>query len=148
MEPEGCNLRYFIHLSSFILLWNLWLTFTMSFWLIWICQLQVVRFEFEVKCQILVSCFLHLDFPWTPRYEYACVFSFSAIFVAVSASRPRADVVYCINALSRRLTKTHNWTVCSWVTLLSWSITASSFLWALACIYLIFNTCIVTNCIF
>ncbi|GFS36076.1 ENTH/ANTH/VHS superfamily protein [Actinidia rufa] len=33
------------------------------------------------------------------------------IFVAVSASRPRADVVYCINALSKRLAKTHNWAV-------------------------------------
>lgn len=34
-----------------------------------------------------------------------------AIFDAVSASRPRADVAYCINALARRLAKTHNWAV-------------------------------------
>ncbi|OMO60651.1 ENTH/ANTH/VHS superfamily protein [Corchorus capsularis] len=33
------------------------------------------------------------------------------IFVATSALRPRADVAYCIHALSRRLAKTHNWTV-------------------------------------
>ncbi|CAK9168901.1 unnamed protein product [Ilex paraguariensis] len=33
------------------------------------------------------------------------------IFDAVSASRPRADVAYCIHALARRLAKTHNWTV-------------------------------------
>ncbi|OVA09489.1 AP180 N-terminal homology (ANTH) domain [Macleaya cordata] len=33
------------------------------------------------------------------------------IFEAVSASRPRADVSYCIHALSRRLAKTHNWAV-------------------------------------
>ncbi|WCJ33576.1 ENTH/ANTH/VHS superfamily protein [Euphorbia peplus] len=33
------------------------------------------------------------------------------ILVATSAMRPRADVAYCIHALSRRLSKTHNWTV-------------------------------------
>ncbi|GAV63421.1 ANTH domain-containing protein [Cephalotus follicularis] len=33
------------------------------------------------------------------------------IFIATSAVRPRADVAYCIHALSRRLAKTHNWTV-------------------------------------
>ncbi|XP_042496486.1 putative clathrin assembly protein At5g35200 isoform X2 [Macadamia integrifolia] len=34
-----------------------------------------------------------------------------AVFVAVSATRPRADVAYCIHALARRLSKTHNWAV-------------------------------------
>ncbi|KAJ3695494.1 hypothetical protein LUZ60_000871 [Juncus effusus] len=34
-----------------------------------------------------------------------------AIFDAISASRPRADVAYCIHALSRRLAKTRNWAV-------------------------------------
>ncbi|KAJ6794790.1 putative clathrin assembly protein [Iris pallida] len=34
-----------------------------------------------------------------------------AIFYAISASRPRADVAYCIHALSRRLAKTRNWAV-------------------------------------
>lgn len=33
------------------------------------------------------------------------------ILIATSAIRPRADVAYCIRALSRRLAKTHNWTV-------------------------------------
>ncbi|XP_065015630.1 putative clathrin assembly protein At5g35200 isoform X3 [Musa acuminata AAA Group] len=33
------------------------------------------------------------------------------IFDAISASRPRSDVTYCINALARRLAKTHNWAV-------------------------------------
>ncbi|CAA0821462.1 Putative clathrin assembly protein [Striga hermonthica] len=33
------------------------------------------------------------------------------IFAAVSINRPRADVSYCIHALSRRLTKTRNWIV-------------------------------------
>ncbi|KAF6156366.1 hypothetical protein GIB67_031487 [Kingdonia uniflora] len=34
-----------------------------------------------------------------------------SIFDAVSASRPRADVAYCIHGLSKRLAKTHNWAV-------------------------------------
>eukprot|EP00262_Sarcandra_glabra_P021835 TRINITY_DN9396_c0_g1_i2.p1 TRINITY_DN9396_c0_g1~~TRINITY_DN9396_c0_g1_i2.p1 ORF type:complete len:544 (-),score=110.19 TRINITY_DN9396_c0_g1_i2:286-1917(-) len=34
-----------------------------------------------------------------------------AIFAAISATRPRADVAYCIHALARRLAKTHNWAV-------------------------------------
>ncbi|KAK9275849.1 hypothetical protein L1049_023122 [Liquidambar formosana] len=33
------------------------------------------------------------------------------IFGAVSSSRARADVAYCIHGLSRRLAKTHNWAV-------------------------------------
>ncbi|XP_016685672.1 putative clathrin assembly protein At2g01600 isoform X2 [Gossypium hirsutum] len=33
------------------------------------------------------------------------------ILLATSAIRPRADVAYCIHALSRRLAKTHNWMV-------------------------------------
>ncbi|CAA0831237.1 Putative clathrin assembly protein [Striga hermonthica] len=33
------------------------------------------------------------------------------IMVAASSMRPRADVAYCVHALSRRLAKTHNWTV-------------------------------------
>uniref|UniRef100_A0A5B7BHS0 ENTH domain-containing protein n=1 Tax=Davidia involucrata TaxID=16924 RepID=A0A5B7BHS0_DAVIN len=33
------------------------------------------------------------------------------IFDALSASRPRVDVAYCIHALARRLAKTHNWAV-------------------------------------
>ncbi|XP_057514233.1 putative clathrin assembly protein At5g35200 [Actinidia eriantha] len=34
-----------------------------------------------------------------------------AIFSDISAARPRADVAYCICALARRLSKTHNWVV-------------------------------------
>ncbi|KAA8535157.1 hypothetical protein F0562_030160 [Nyssa sinensis] len=34
-----------------------------------------------------------------------------AIFASISATRPRADVAYCIHALARRLSKTHNWAV-------------------------------------
>ncbi|XP_022749633.1 putative clathrin assembly protein At5g35200 [Durio zibethinus] len=34
-----------------------------------------------------------------------------AIFTAISATRPRADVAYCIHVLARRLSRTHNWAV-------------------------------------
>ncbi|XP_078176485.1 putative clathrin assembly protein At4g25940 isoform X2 [Carex rostrata] len=33
------------------------------------------------------------------------------IFYATSSGRPRTDLSYCVHALSRRLTKTHNWVV-------------------------------------
>ncbi|KAI8032129.1 putative clathrin assembly protein [Camellia lanceoleosa] len=32
-----------------------------------------------------------------------------AIFAAILVTRPRADVAYCIHALARQLSKTHNW---------------------------------------
>ncbi|KAI3953584.1 hypothetical protein MKW92_053392, partial [Papaver armeniacum] len=32
-----------------------------------------------------------------------------AIFATVSATRPCANVAYCIHALPKRLAKTHNW---------------------------------------
>ncbi|XP_062229715.1 putative clathrin assembly protein At5g57200 [Phragmites australis] len=35
----------------------------------------------------------------------------AAIFAATSSSRPLADVSYCVHALARRLSKTHNWVV-------------------------------------
>ncbi|CAA0806459.1 Putative clathrin assembly protein [Striga hermonthica] len=34
-----------------------------------------------------------------------------AVFAAISSTRPRADVAYCIHALARRLSKTRNWAV-------------------------------------
>ncbi|KAL7227221.1 hypothetical protein ACSBR1_022145 [Camellia fascicularis] len=39
-----------------------------------------------------------------------------AIFAAISATRPLADVAYCIHALAGRLSKTHNWVpgICIW----------------------------------
>ncbi|KAL8136080.1 hypothetical protein AgCh_010615 [Apium graveolens] len=33
------------------------------------------------------------------------------VFAFISGIRPRADIAYCIHALSRRLSKTHNWAV-------------------------------------
>ncbi|KAG9140614.1 hypothetical protein Leryth_022502 [Lithospermum erythrorhizon] len=46
----------------------------------------------------------HVEHPPKERYV-------RKIMAATSAVRPRADVAYCIHALSRRLVKTHNWTV-------------------------------------
>ncbi|KAG9137845.1 hypothetical protein Leryth_024324 [Lithospermum erythrorhizon] len=47
----------------------------------------------------------HVERPVKEKY-------IKAIFSAISATRPRADVAYCIHALARRLTKTKNWAVC------------------------------------
>lgn len=44
-------------------------------------------------------------------YNKVCVCLYAAIFMAISATRPRADVAYCIHALARRLSRTHNWAV-------------------------------------
>lgn len=44
------------------------------------------------------------------KFEFYFFF-FVEILFATSAVRPRADVAYCIHALSRRLAKTRNWTV-------------------------------------
>ncbi|KAK4369953.1 hypothetical protein RND71_009428 [Anisodus tanguticus] len=46
----------------------------------------------------------HVEHPAKEKY-------IRAIFSAISATRPRADVAYCIHALARRLSKTHNWAV-------------------------------------
>ncbi|PIM99374.1 Clathrin assembly protein AP180 [Handroanthus impetiginosus] len=46
----------------------------------------------------------HVDRPAKERH-------IRAVFAAISATRPRADVAYCIHALARRLSKTHNWAV-------------------------------------
>lgn len=46
----------------------------------------------------------HVERPAKEKYM-------KAIFAAISATRPRADVAYCIHALARRLSKTRNWAV-------------------------------------
>ncbi|PWA81073.1 AP180 N-terminal homology (ANTH) domain-containing protein [Artemisia annua] len=44
--------------------------------------------------------------------NFGVVFGFLQLYLrAISATRPRADVAYCIHALARRLSKTHNWAV-------------------------------------
>ena len=49
---------------------------------------------------------------WPDRRRTRISLGFVAeILFATSAVRPRADVAYCIHALSRRLAKTRNWTV-------------------------------------
>ncbi|KAH7848961.1 hypothetical protein Vadar_010887 [Vaccinium darrowii] len=46
----------------------------------------------------------HVERPAKEKY-------IKAIFAAISATRPRADVAYCIHALARRLSKAHNWAI-------------------------------------
>lgn len=46
----------------------------------------------------------HVERPGKEKY-------IKAIFAAISATRPRADVAYCIHALAKRLSKTRNWAV-------------------------------------
>ncbi|CAN6206780.1 unnamed protein product [Urochloa humidicola] len=52
----------------------------------------------------VVKATAHLERPPKERH-------LAAIFAATSASRPLADVSYCVHALARRLAKTHNWVV-------------------------------------
>jgi len=53
------------------------------------------------------------------------------ILLATSAARPRADVAFCIHALSRRLAKTRNWTVV-------FLFVISAFLWREMIVILVF----------
>ncbi|EPS73460.1 hypothetical protein M569_01297, partial [Genlisea aurea] len=60
--------------------------------------------EFKDLDIALVKATNHVDSPPKERHV-------RRIFAAVSISRPRADVAYCIRALSRRLAKTRSWIV-------------------------------------
>lgn len=56
---------------------------------------------------------------WIPEITKIWLFlNISGIIVATSITCPRADVAYCIHALSKRLSKTRNWIVSflSWFT--------------------------------
>ncbi len=64
-------------------------------------QVKVIFKWLQLSCWTNVVILMLLCFLWT----------LAAIFYATSSARPRADVVYCINAFARRISKTHNWTV-------------------------------------
>ncbi|MCO5557125.1 hypothetical protein L7F22_010681 [Adiantum nelumboides] len=66
--------------------------------------LAKVNSEFKDLDIAIVKATNHVECP--PKDKHVRV-----VFAATSASRPRADVAYCLQALARRLTKTHNWTV-------------------------------------
>lgn len=66
--------------------------------------LAKVNSEFKDLDIAIVKATNHVECP--PKDKHVRV-----VFIATSASRPRADVAYCLQALARRLTKTHNWTV-------------------------------------
>lgn len=66
--------------------------------------LAKVNSEFKELDVALLKSTNHVETP--PKEKHVRV-----IFAATSAARPRADVAYCLQALSRRLAKTHNWAV-------------------------------------
>ncbi|KAL5721873.1 hypothetical protein ACHQM5_005460 [Ranunculus cassubicifolius] len=67
-------------------------------------SLAKVNSDFKDVDVAIVKATNHVECPPKERH-------LRKIMAATTAMRPRADVVYCIHALSRRLTKTHNWTV-------------------------------------
>ncbi|CAL9757400.1 unnamed protein product [Musa acuminata subsp. burmannicoides] len=66
--------------------------------------LAKVNSEFKELDVAIVKATNHVECPPKERHV-------RRIFVATAATRPRADVTYCIYALGRRLSKTRNWTV-------------------------------------
>ncbi|KAL3534865.1 hypothetical protein ACH5RR_003326 [Cinchona calisaya] len=66
--------------------------------------LAKVNSEFKDLDIAIVKATNHVEYP--PKECHV-----RKIFFATSVSRPRADVAYCIHALSRRLAKTRNWIV-------------------------------------
>ncbi|GER48775.1 ENTH/ANTH/VHS superfamily protein [Striga asiatica] len=63
-----------------------------------------VNSDFKDMDVAIVKATNHVEHPPKERH-------LRKIMIATSSMRPRADVAYCIHALSRRLAKTHNWTV-------------------------------------
>ncbi|KAK7329745.1 hypothetical protein VNO77_23922 [Canavalia gladiata] len=66
--------------------------------------LAKVNSEYKDLDIAIVKATSHVEYPPKERHV-------RKIFYATSAQQPRADVVYCIQALSRRLSKTRNWIV-------------------------------------
>ncbi|KAK4483750.1 hypothetical protein RD792_010952 [Penstemon davidsonii] len=66
--------------------------------------LAKVNSEFKDLDIAIVKATNHVESPPKERHV-------RKIFIAISINRPRADVAYCIHALSRRLAKTRNWIV-------------------------------------
>ncbi|XP_028774116.1 putative clathrin assembly protein At5g57200 [Neltuma alba] len=66
--------------------------------------LAKVNSEYKDLDIAIVKATNHVEYPPKERYV-------RKIFDATSAQQPRADVAYCIHALSRRLSKTRSWVV-------------------------------------
>lgn len=66
--------------------------------------LAKVNSDFKDLDIALLKATSHVESP--PKEKHVRV-----IFMATTAVRPRADVAYCLQALARRLAKTHNWAV-------------------------------------
>ncbi|KAJ1400631.1 Phosphoinositide-binding clathrin adaptor, domain 2 [Sesbania bispinosa] len=66
--------------------------------------LAKVNSEYKELDIAIVKATSHVEYPPKERHV-------RKIFYATSAHQPRADVAYCIHALSKRLSKTRNWIV-------------------------------------
>ncbi|KAL4303623.1 hypothetical protein GQ457_10G029980 [Hibiscus cannabinus] len=67
-------------------------------------SLAKVHSDYKVLDIAIVKATSHYERPAKEKY-------IKAIFASVSATKPRADVAYCIHSLARRLSRTHNWVV-------------------------------------
>ncbi|GMH27305.1 hypothetical protein Nepgr_029148 [Nepenthes gracilis] len=67
-------------------------------------SLAKVNSDYKELDIAIVKATNHVEYPAKEKH-------IRAIFAAISATRPRADVAYCIHALARRLSRTHNWAV-------------------------------------
>ncbi|KAI4344461.1 hypothetical protein L6164_011686 [Bauhinia variegata] len=67
-------------------------------------HLAKVNSEYKDLDIAIVKATNHVEYPPKERHV-------RKIFYATSAQQPRADVAYCIHALSKRLSKTRNWIV-------------------------------------
>ncbi|KAK8581683.1 hypothetical protein V6N13_144696 [Hibiscus sabdariffa] len=67
-------------------------------------SLAKVHSDYKVLDIAIVKATSHYERPAKEKY-------IKAIFASISATKPRADVAYCIHALARRLSRTHNWVV-------------------------------------
>lgn len=74
---------------------------------VWFIVMCVFIFVLLLLCDLLATKMIDLGM-LCALYLFFC----AAIFAAISATRPRADVAYSIQTLARRLSKTHNWAVC------------------------------------
>ncbi|PWA82096.1 hypothetical protein CTI12_AA167450 [Artemisia annua] len=72
-------------------------------------NLAKVNSDYKKLDVSIVKATNHVECP--PKEKHVRATLFAVIFAAISATRPRADVAYCIQALARRLSKTSNWAV-------------------------------------
>lgn len=106
LTPLSCNVN------------KLCATSNLSYQTLLYLKLLFVISVFRNFCFAPLCCLLWVHYIGFNEHEFIMqtvltVFVLAVIFDATSASRPRADVAYCIQAIAKRLAKTRNWAVCS-----------------------------------